>query len=67
MSNFDHHNWRNKFLTETRKYEVEYWRYTHDGYDNNYVDVMASSEEEAIELAKKEVGLRLNKDFKVVG
>jgi hypothetical protein len=48
---------------EEKEYEVEYWTYTDDGYDNNYMTVRARSEEEAITKVKGET--RLSKDFKI--
>ncbi len=46
-----------------KEYEVEYWKYTEDGYDNRYITVKAGSEEEA--LAKAEDETRLGKKFKI--
>ena len=48
---------------EEKEYEVEYWKYTEDGYDNRYIKVMAQSEKEA--LKKAEDKTRLGKDFKI--
>ena len=39
---------------EEKEYEVEYWVYRNDDYDNDYVKVMAKSEEEALAKAKEE-------------
>ena len=68
---FDHYAWNEKRhsveltedLGEEKEYEVEYWTYTDDGYDNNYMTVRARSEEEAITKVKGET--RLSKDFKI--
>ena len=46
-----------------KEYEVEYWVLTADGYDNEYIKVMAKSEKEALVKAKDET--RLGKDFKI--
>ena len=48
---------------EEKEYEVEYWKYTEDGYDNRYIKVMAQSEKEALKKAEDET--RLGKDFKI--
>ena len=40
--------------TEEKEYEVEFWVYRNDDYDNDYVKVMAKSEEEALAKAKEE-------------
>jgi len=71
--NFDVHKWnKNRYLSniqesnkpsEEKEYEVEYWKYTEDGYDNEYITVKAKSEEEA--LAKAEDETRLGKKFKI--
>ena len=34
------------------EYEIEYWKYTDDGYDNRYILVQAENEYEAIQKAK---------------
>jgi hypothetical protein len=46
-----------------KEYEVEYWQYTEDGYDNQYITVKAKSEEEALKKAEDET--RLGKKFKI--
>jgi hypothetical protein len=64
--NFDVHEWNKKrYLSEAeeKEYEVEYWRYTEDGYDNEYITVKAKSEEEALAKAKDET--RLGKKYKI--
>ena len=48
---------------EEKEYEVEYWKYTEDGYDNRYITVMAQSEKEALKKAEDET--RLSKNFKI--
>tara|TARA_B110000037_G_scaffold81768_1_gene97384 strand:+ start:95 stop:397 length:303 start_codon:yes stop_codon:yes gene_type:complete len=48
--------------TEEKEYEVEYWHYIDDGYDNEYIKVRAKSEEEALAKAKKS---RRGKNFKI--
>lgn len=55
----------NGLLSEGKEnqYEIEYWTSTPDGYDNNYITVNASSEEEAIEIAKQKT--RLGSKFSV--
>tara|TARA_B110000503_G_scaffold26869_1_gene42506 strand:+ start:53 stop:433 length:381 start_codon:yes stop_codon:yes gene_type:complete len=40
--------------TEEKEYEVEFWVYRNDDYDNDYVKVIAKSEEEALAKAKEE-------------
>tara|TARA_R110000772_G_scaffold109509_1_gene212748 strand:- start:203 stop:583 length:381 start_codon:yes stop_codon:yes gene_type:complete len=40
--------------TEEKEYEVEFWVYRNDDYDNDYVKVRAKSEEEALAKAKEE-------------
>tara|TARA_R110000824_G_C15071498_1_gene663418 strand:+ start:625 stop:978 length:354 start_codon:yes stop_codon:yes gene_type:complete len=49
--------------TEEKEYEVEYWKYTEDGYDNEYITVRAKSEKEALSKAKDNT--RLSKNFKI--
>ena len=49
--------------TEEKEYEVGYWIYRNDDYDDDYVTVMAKSEEEALAKAKEE-NYR-GKDFKI--
>jgi hypothetical protein len=49
---------------EEKEYEVGYWIQRNDDYDDDYVKVMAKSEEEAIEKAKSEE--RRGKDFKII-
>ena len=46
-----------------KEYEVGYWIYRNDDYDDDYVTVMAKSEEEALAKAKEE-NYR-GKDFKI--
>ena len=46
-----------------KEYEVEYWQYTEDGYDNQYITVKAKSEEEALKKAEDET--RLGKKYKI--
>ena len=48
---------------EEKEYEVGYWIYRNDDYDDDYVTVMAKSEEEALAKAKEE-NYR-GKDFKI--
>ena len=48
---------------EEKEYEVEYWILTNDGYDNEYIEVKAKSEEDAIMKAKE--GTRRGKNFKI--
>ena len=36
-----------------KKYEIEYWYYTAWGYDNEYVDIIAYDETQAIQLARQ--------------
>ena len=48
-----------------KEYEVEYWIYRNDDYEDDEVTVKASSEEEALEKAKNSV--RRGKNFKVIG
>jgi hypothetical protein len=48
---------------EEKEYEVEYWKYTEDGYDNEYITVTATSEEEALKKAEDQT--RLSKHFKI--
>jgi hypothetical protein len=40
--------------TEEKEYEVEFWIYRNDDYDDDEVTVMAKSEEEALAKAKEE-------------
>ena len=47
-----------------KEYEVQYWVYRNDDYDNDEVTVKASNEEEALEKAKNSV--RRGKNFKVI-
>lgn len=62
--NFDHYAWNYKRrLFEEKEYEVEYWKYTEDGYDNEYITVKAESEEEALSKAKDQT--RLGKKYKI--
>ncbi|MDA9309754.1 hypothetical protein N9Q43_00850 [bacterium] len=62
--NFDHYAWNHKRrISEEKEYEVEYWKYTEDGYDNEYITVKAESEEEALAKAKDET--RLGKKYKI--
>ena len=70
--NFDVHKWnKNRYLdnihesndSTEKEYEVEYWQYTEDGYDNRYITVKAGSEEEALKKAEDET--RLSKKFKI--
>jgi hypothetical protein len=62
--NFDHYAWNHKRrLFEEKEYEVEYWKYTEDGYDNEYITVKAKSEEEALSKAKDQT--RLGKKYKI--
>tara|TARA_R100000541_G_scaffold11385_1_gene19516 strand:+ start:706 stop:936 length:231 start_codon:yes stop_codon:yes gene_type:complete len=70
--NFDVHEWnKNRYLDNVqesndpteKEYEVEYWQYTEDGYDNRYITVKAGSEKEALQKAESET--RLGKDFKI--
>ena len=70
--NFDVHKWnKNRYLdniqesndSTEKEYEVEYWRYTEDGYDNEYITVKAKSEEEALKKAKDQT--RLGKKYKI--
>ena len=62
--NFDHYAWNHKRrLLEEKEYEVEYWKYTEDGYDNEYITVKAKSEEEALSKAKDQT--RLGKKYKI--
>jgi hypothetical protein len=39
---------------EEKEYEVGFWIYRNDNYDDDYVKVMAKSEEEALAKAKEE-------------
>tara|TARA_B110000971_G_scaffold165886_1_gene169917 strand:+ start:693 stop:1130 length:438 start_codon:yes stop_codon:yes gene_type:complete len=48
---------------EEREYEVEYWILTNDGYDNEYIEVKAKSEKDALIKAKEEI--RRGKNFKI--
>jgi len=48
---------------EEKEYEVEYWKYTEDGYDNEYITVKAKSEEEALKKAEDQT--RLGKKYKI--
>ena len=70
--NFDVHKWnKNRYLgniqesndSTEKEYEVEYWRYTEDGYDNEYITVKAKSEEEALKKAKEQT--RLGKKYTI--
>ena len=70
--NFDVHEWNAKrYLNNIqesndpteKEYEVEYWQYTEDGYDNQYITVKAKSEEEALKKAEDET--RLGKKYKI--
>ena len=70
--NFDVHEWNTKrYLNNIqesnnpaeKEYEVEYWQYTEDGYDNQYITVKAKSEEEALKKAEDET--RLGKKYKI--
>jgi hypothetical protein len=71
--NFDLYEWNKKrylnniqesdIQTEEKEYEVEYWRYTEDGYDNEYITVKAGSEEEALVKAKDQT--RLGKKYSI--
>ena len=70
--NFDVHEWnKNRYLDNVqesndpteKEYEVEYWQYTEDGYDNRYITVKAESENDALKKAADET--RLSKDFKI--
>ena len=48
----------------TKKYVVQYWIYRNDDYDDDEIEIEASSEEEAIQKAEQEV--RRGKNFKVI-
>jgi len=71
--NFDLYEWNKKrylnniqesdIQTEEKEYEVEYWKYTDDGYDNEYITVKAKSEEEALSKAKDQT--KLGKKYKI--
>jgi hypothetical protein len=70
--NFDVHKWnKNRYLgniqesndSTEKEYEVEYWRYTEDGYDNEYITVKAKSEEEALKKAEDQT--RLGKKYTI--
>jgi len=70
--NFDVHEWnKNRYLDNIqesnnpseKEYEVEYWQYTEDGYDNRYITVKAESENDALKKAADET--RLSKGFKI--
>tara|TARA_R110000796_G_scaffold142204_4_gene258711 strand:- start:397 stop:561 length:165 start_codon:yes stop_codon:yes gene_type:complete len=50
---------------KTGNYIVEYWINTPDGYDNMYVEVQASKEEEALHIAKTKKESARGKDFKI--
>ncbi len=71
--NFDVYEWnKNRYLTniqesdaetKEKEYEVEYWKYTDDGYDNEYIKVKAKSEQEA--LKKAEAQTKRGKKYKI--
>jgi hypothetical protein len=48
---------------EEKEYEVGFWIYRNDDYDDDYVKVMAKSEEEALAKAKEEN--HRGKNFKI--
>jgi hypothetical protein len=48
---------------EEKEYEVGFWIYRNDNYDDDYVKVMAKSEEEALAKAKEEN--HRGKNFKI--
>ena len=50
--------------SEEKEYEVGYWIYRNDDYDDDYVTVMATSEEEALAKAKEEN--YKGKNFKII-
>lgn len=50
---------------EEKEYTVEYWVNTPDGYDDQYITVKASSEEEAIEKAKESPFTKRGKNFSI--
>jgi len=50
---------------QEQEYKVEYWINTPDGYDNEYIKVKATSEEEAIEKAQQDPSTRRGKKFKI--
>ena len=47
-----------------KKYTIQYWIYKNDDYDDDTIEIMASSEEEAIKKAEQEV--YKGKNFKVI-
>ncbi len=50
--------------TEEKEYEIEFWIYRNDDYDNDYVKIKAKSEEEALAKAKEEN--YKGKNFKII-
>ena len=49
-----------------KEYEVQYWIYRNDDYDDDSIIVKASSEEEALEKAKNSPETRRGKNFKIL-
>jgi len=49
-----------------KEYEVQYWVYRNDDYDDDSIIVKASSEEEALEKAKNSPEARRGKNFKIL-
>jgi hypothetical protein len=57
-------NFNNLNESEEKEYEVQYWVYRDDNYDDDYIMVKARSEEEALSKAKEEK--YKGKNFKIV-
>ena len=54
----------NEAETPKKKYTVQYWVYKNDDYDDEEIEVEASSKEEALKIAKEEA--YKGKNFKIV-
>lgn len=50
-----------------KTFTIEYWELVHpcDCYENMYVDINATSEQEALNIIKNDYKYRLGKNFKV--
>lgn len=70
VDNFDIYKWNfNRRLLENeenegKEYEVQYWVYRRDDFDDEYITVKAKSEEEALEKAKAQT--KRGKNYKVI-
>jgi len=66
LKEFDLHEWnKNRYLNETpeNEYTVQFWVYRNDDYDDDYINIKANSEEEALAKAKEQK--YKGKDFKI--